>query len=285
MHPVLARYLDPDVLREALASDGDDAELLRTASAWAPAERTVLEAATTASDDGVQQAALTLATFAALKASEDDPQLALPLQHALGALMATGTSQEEARQMLALAFLDEAFAFDVPDLDFDAALVAETVASIGELVKLNDGDVDVIVQAFSHQTNQALRPLHYAATTALLSTAWDQGPQPITPEHAERALVRLLAERPGDELDAALDAVQALLKALSGRGLVGPLRLARLNESLALYAEELRDELEAAPEAVSPDDDATPPPLEPQDDERPDLTAEVSADALDDEDD
>lgn len=283
MHPVLARYLDPDVLREALATGGDDG-VLHAAAAWAPKERATLEAASAPYDEQAQQATLTLATFAALKASEGDGVLAHPLQHALGALMASGTSHEEARQMMALAFLDEAFSFDTPELDFDAALVAETLESITALVKLSDGDVENIVQAFSHQTSQALRPLHYAASTALLSTAWDQGPQPITPEHAERALVRLLAERPGDELDAAVDALQALLKALGGKGLVGPLRLARLNESLALYAEELRDELDGAPSHDEPpDDDATPLPGD-GDDEPADVTSEVSAEGLKDED-
>src|SRR5215211_4642112 len=107
MHPVLARYLDPDLTRELLqrVDAGEDLgpehrHLSEVAREWSDERREIL-AAPQRLPALAQSALLFLATHAALKASREDPLLGPAIAEAEEALRARGAGSGEAEALFA----------------------------------------------------------------------------------------------------------------------------------------------------------------------------------------
>lgn len=245
MHPVLSRFLDihaaREVLRKADAGESLDDE-----------ERLWLEAAAASSDFAVhlkgpanqpgpdtQQATLYLATHAAARALQRDPDFQPHADAARSALKQEGASDEQVQQLFATVVLEEAFGYEEDARDFDRPYVGETLATLGPLARIDADKVDALRHAARKAAPEQVAKVYASTLEALLEAAWEDGPQPITPEHVQAALgdlVRVLKPREQQEVYRAMLEVLELLRK---EGLVGPLRAQRLRSAAQEAAEEL----------------------------------------------
>ncbi|MBX7100775.1 MAG: hypothetical protein K1X89_23885 [Myxococcaceae bacterium] len=245
MHPALALALDPAALRAArLSPANDDDRALARSLADHPREAAVLAQGEgeTPYDDDQLHAAMAVGVYAALHRLEGSEPLGSAISSAKGALLAAGTSPAEAKQLLGLTVLDEAFAFEAVESDpqFKQELVLDTVRALPKLASLSDELVEMLFQTFSHQATPDLRAIRYGAAEALLQIAWADGPQPITPEHLGLALERMLDEGARD-VEQAEEVLASLIDFLHQQGLFGEVRQALLQEALALIGLALED--------------------------------------------
>ncbi len=270
MHPVIAHFLDPKSVRSALdkSTRGEplsDVERLFVNAATAhPDRREKALKATPTGDMDDQQAALALAVFAALAQVEQDPTLSPIIQAARRALLDAGATEDDVQQFLSLVLLEEAFAFDDDADTFDTDLVAETFRTLPKLAALDEEKVSKLEESFIHDAPAAKRPMLLATVEALFSTAWSDGPVPISPEHVEGALEQLRGQTSDADFDLAVSSLQALMQLLAREGLIGLQRLKRLIDALRPMAVALSQppqEDEGAAEAADDDeeDDDEPP--------------------------
>ena len=143
------------------------------------------------------------------------------------------------QQFLSLVLLEEAFAFDDDADTFDTDLVAETFRTLPKLAALDEDKVTKLEEAFVHDAPAAKRPMLLATVEALFSTAWSDGPVPISPEHVEGALEQLRGQTSDADFDLAVSSLQALMQLLAREGLIGLQRLKRLVDALQPMAAEL----------------------------------------------
>lgn len=238
MHPVIAHFLDPKSVRSALdkSSRGEplsDVEVLFVNAATAhPDRKDKALKATSNGDMEDQQAALALAVFAALAQVEKDPVLSPVVQQARRALLEAGATNDDVQQFLSLVLLEEAFAFDDEADTFDIDLVAETFRTLPRLAALDEDKVTKLEETFVHNVPADQRPLLLATVEALFSSAWSDGPVPVSPEHVEGALEQLRGQTSDTDFDASVKAMQSLLQLLAREGLIGLQRLKRLIDAL-----------------------------------------------------
>lgn len=234
MHPVLARYLDPEtaraVLRRAEANEStppEDQALVEAAHAH-PAERRAVLKAGTRLDNRAQQAVLFLATHAALRAVRADDALRPEVEKAEAALRELGAEQDEVDAVLAQVVADEAFGTDQDPGEFDRAWFLETVRGLPELMALDEDEVSALLERFVNAGGGKDAALREKVARALLESAWSEGPGPISVENVEDALDQVQEELGEKQFPRGAQLVAELVQLLADRGLVGPLRRERL---------------------------------------------------------
>jgi hypothetical protein len=240
MHPVLARYLDPDLTRELLRrlDAGEELgpehrHLAEIAREWSDERREIL-AAPERLPPLAQSALLFLATHAALRASREDPSLGPALAEAEEALRARGAAPGEADALFAQLMAEEAFGSeDDPDV-FDEEWVREGLRDLPELLALDEARVRVLLDEFNAHVPDAAKHQHAHAARLLLEAAWAEGIAPINVEHVEEALKGLEQAFGRAELPRAALALQTFVAFLHEQGLMGKLRATRLGRTAAL---------------------------------------------------
>lgn len=260
MHPVIAHFLDPKSVRSALdkSSRGEaltEIERLFVNAATAHPDRKERALKATANGDMEdQQAALALAVFAALAQVEKDPVLSPIVQQARRALFEAGATEDDVQQFLSLVLLEEAFAFEDEADDFDTDLVAETFRTLPRLAALDEEKVTKLEETFVHNAGAEKRPLLLATVEALFSSAWSDGPVPVSPEHVDAALEQLRSQTSDADFDQAVKALQSLLQLLAREGLVGLQRLKRLLDAIGPMAIALSNPVEDDGDDAGDDD-------------------------------
>lgn len=234
MHPVLARYLDPEtaraVLRRAEAHEPslpEDADLLEAAGSH-PAERKAVLQAGKRLDSKAQQAVLFLATHAALRALRKDESLRPELEKAWAALSGLGAEKDEVDAVLAQLVADEAFGTDQDPGEFDRAWFLETLRGLPGLMALDEAEVLALLEEFASRGGTKDRAFREQVARALVESAWSDGPSPISAENVEDALDELQEALGEKQFGRAALVLAEFLEALGGRGLLGPLRRERL---------------------------------------------------------
>ena len=240
MHPVIARFLDLAAVTNALEKsrqddtlDADEAALVQVAAELPELADALNEArGKKAVSPSTQQQLIVLATRAATRRLTQDPSMGPRIASAVAALEAQGANREEAESLVAQAVLEEAFGFAEDPDRFDLEFLGETIDSLSHLGALNQELVDEWLDAFTKAGKSDQRPFRTKVAETLLEAAWGEGPQPINPEHLDDALDRLVDELAQGELPKAAGVMTELLGFLSGKHIVGPLRLARLTDIL-----------------------------------------------------
>ena len=234
MHPLLTRYLDPalalDVLTKSHRGETVPSEDRHLAAAGAdfPDERALLLTSGPHLDDDVQRVVLFLATHAAVKALAEDGQLGTCVREAREALLAQGARPKEADALIAEVVAEEAFADEETPDTFDAAWVKEGLQLLPRLAALDEDAVTALIADFAREGKGATALLRERAARALLEEAWAEGASPINTEHLDEALDDLYSEAGEDGFLDACAALRGFVAHLQSRGLLGPLRAARL---------------------------------------------------------
>ncbi len=241
MHPTLARYLNLDVAADTLHRD-ELGQVLKAeerpfaeAARQSPERRAAVLAArgSERASDASQQALLYLAAHAAVRALREDERFAPALTDAEAALRAEGADEEEVERFLAAVVLEEAFGYDEGPDHFDRPFFEETLRSVPELAKLTRERVEALLETFTRSADEGWRRAHQVTGRALIETAWEEGPEPINPEHVEAAL-DVAARRLGTaEGGKAPEAMRRMIELLENHKIVGPLRRGHLFEALA----------------------------------------------------
>jgi len=239
MHPVLSRFLDLQVARAALsapkdASLSEEARVFQTVAERHVEQKTLLLDAGPSSRPSVetQKALLFLATHAALLSVSEDARLGPSMAHARHVLAQEGATPEETELLLASLLLEEAFGFLGDDSGFDSTFLAETLDTVEAWGRLTSEKLETISKSMMEAAAPTARPQMEQACWALFEAAFEEGPQPITPEHVETALFQLTENKPEAESARARAALRRVLERLSELGLVGPRRLGHLVDTL-----------------------------------------------------
>lgn len=240
MHPVIARFLDLAAAENALEKsrqddtlDADEAALVQVAAELPELAEALTEArGKKVVSPTTQQQLIVLATRAATLRLTQDPSMGPRITSAIAALESQGASRDEAEQLVSQAVLEEAFGFAEDPDRFDLEFLGETIDSLSHLGALNQDLVDEWLDVFTKAGKGEQRPFRTKVAETLLEAAWGEGPQPINPEHLDDALDHLADELAEGELPKAAGIMGELLGFLSGKHIVGPLRLARLTDIL-----------------------------------------------------
>jgi hypothetical protein len=236
MHPLIANFLDLGRASQALAKEAAGEPLSKEEHAFvAAAQRQPQRAARIRAAEAkkqapvdAQQALILLATDAATDSVLADDTLGEAAHAALAALKHEGATDDEARALLASAVLEEAFGYaETPDY-FDSGYLAETLGSLQRLAVVQEDTVDDWLERFSKAKGAGAQAVRFAAAEAVLLQAFDEGPQPITPEHVDDALDALASRVASNDLTAAANALIEFLDFLHQQGVVGPTRKQRL---------------------------------------------------------
>ncbi|MBF5042799.1 hypothetical protein FGE12_10380 [Aggregicoccus sp. 17bor-14] len=241
MHPVLARFLDPDAARDTLRKleAGEPLEgpepLFAAAAQAHPEQRAVLTGSRTARhlSSDTQAALVLLSAHAAVRALAEDARLGPAVARARAALGTEGASDEETDAFIASILLEEAFGYDDEGADFDADFVLETLGEVPALASLSRERVDGLVDTYAREgSTPEARTLRERMARALVNAAWEDGPAPINPEHVESVVEGELEGQDEQAQGLALAALVGWLQTLAREGLVGPSRLVRLRAQL-----------------------------------------------------
>lgn len=239
MHPVLARFLPPDELRNALLKyargeplDAEEALAAKAGDAFPEARDALVEKPEEEADPGeLEQTVLLLGIHASRLAIEEDPELAAAADAARAALEREGATAENANEMIASILLEEAFGYDDEADDFDRAFVLASMGEIPQLAELTPEGVHSLHDRFVSAGDK--QDVREKVLSALLEVAWGDGPAAINPEHIEEAWakvsrgVRSAATR--EERRVVMEEALELLAALE---LVSELRAERLRRKL-----------------------------------------------------
>lgn len=233
MHPVLARYLDPEAARDVLrsAEDGnlfppEDLDFVEAAGAFAPEKRTVLKAGQKL-DTKAQQAVLFLATHAALRAIRRDPKLRPELDQTEAALRELGAEDNDIGAVFAQLVADEAFGTDQDPGDFDSEWFLESLRTLPKLLSLDEDEVMATISKFANATAKDSR-MRETVARIFLEAAWSEGATPLSAEHLEDALDELQDELGEKEFPRAAIILAEFIELLAAQGLVGKQRADRL---------------------------------------------------------
>ena len=238
MHPVIARFLDPELARAALdqeasveAAGPQDRAFIRAAQAH-PEQRAALLAGKSGEPE-VETALVFLAAHAAALALEQDASLAEAARKARHSLREEGASEDQTESFLASILLEEAFG-DENEVDtFDADFVRETLHEVPALAALTREKLDSLLESFLRGAPTLLdSQAREQMGKALLETAWAEGPTPIHSEHVETLLASQVKAGGEEAQEARLRATVELLQMLAKAGLVGPTRLVKLRALL-----------------------------------------------------
>jgi hypothetical protein len=241
MHPLIARYLNPEAARETLQKEKSGAPLepeerlfVETAAAHPEHRATMLGGTGKRVLSSDAQAALVfLAAHAAARALGEEPGLAQATARAREALAQEGASPEETDAFLASILLEEAFGYEEEVEAFDRAYVEEALGEVPALAALTREQVDALLLGFVQEApTGAEKAVRERIARALVNLAWGEGPTPINPEHVEALFEAELQDRPEEELESGLRATVDFLQLLARQGLVGAQRLSRLRAQL-----------------------------------------------------
>lgn len=235
MHPTLARFLSSHAAQEALLRENRGESLDDGQKAYGEAARahpalrkTVLSAkATTRPGAALQQPLLVLASHAALVQLSTEPALAPLVQRVRTELAGAGVPSEEVEYLLAMLLVEEAFGYDDEAEDFDQAFFAESVEGLVPLAALSAERVDQLQSTYAESCPEATREHDAHAAATLLRWAWEEGPEPINPEHVREAASELSAEEDASEAGVTASLAR-FLAFLEQQRLLGPLRRTRL---------------------------------------------------------
>ncbi|MCA2978276.1 MAG: hypothetical protein INH41_31860 [Myxococcaceae bacterium] len=253
MHPLQRRFLDVSAVVAALEGRADDPEALALREAVTAddgLEPRVLAAGVGQLSNELQQRLVVASTKAATARLLVEPATAARAQAALDGVMAAGANRHEALGLLQHAVLDESFGWAEDPGEFDAGFLLETLDGLPALARLDTEAVETHVDAFVKQADPKARPLRLAIADALLEAAWADGPLPIAAEHVDDAMDVLAGSVASQELERAGATLVELLSFLSQRGLLGPMRLARLTDVTRAAAK-----APAIDDAEEPEDD------------------------------
>jgi hypothetical protein len=251
VHPVIAAFLDVRTALDVLDRAGEGALLSPDEQRYAAAAkehpelaRVVRSAQGRRPSEDAQHAAILLGVRAALSNIASDEALAPQAKVAREALSAAGADAEQIEQLLGGVLVEEAFTGDQDPAQFDAAFVRESFEGLPLLSTLDGEKVGELVEAFSRTVAADQRAAAVACAETLFQFAWGEGPQSINVEHVDETLEQL-GQGSEAELVAVRGALEALLKSLSAKAYVGPLRLERLLNHLAAWT----------PDGDAPEDD------------------------------
>jgi hypothetical protein len=259
MHPLIARFLSlPAAVatlekEEAEATvDSEESAFIQAAAAFPKARTAVLKAKNAKSPSNETQSMLIiLATRAATLRIGVDPKLGPRVTTARAALQAEGASAAEADDLIAQAVLEEAFGYAEDPEQFDAEFLAETLDSYSFLAKVTQETVDEWLEKFARQGEAGDRALRLKVAELILEAAWNEGPQPITPEHLDDALEQLGDTVAQSEFEKASKTVGEFIAFLAAQQVIGAERKTRLEHVLktatasgGLEAEEVEGEEE-----------------------------------------
>ncbi len=241
MHPVLERYLNLDVAVDALHRDElgqvlkAEERLFAEVARRFPDRRSALLSARGKQQPShqAQQALIALAAHAAVADLMQDEALGDAMRAAREALLREEASEEEAEQLLASLVLEEAFGYENIEVRFDRAFFAETLDGVAALAALTQERLTSLHGEFMRSARAEEQQAHHDAYEALIRAAWEEGPQPINPEHIEAALETLQSAKPKGI--SAAGAMRRLLALFHQQGLVGALRLERLLDAVKLW--------------------------------------------------
>jgi hypothetical protein len=241
MHPLIARYLNPEAARETLQKEKSGAPLepeeryfVETATAHPEHRATVLggKGKRVLSSDA-QASLVFLAAHAAARALAEDPTLAAATARARESLAQEGASPEETDAFLASILLEEAFGYEEEVDAFDRSYVEEALGEVPALAALTREQVDALLLGFVKEApTDPEKVMRERIARALVNLAWSEGPAPINPEHMEALLEAELQDRPEEELESGLRALVDFLQVLAREGLIGAQRLSRLRAQL-----------------------------------------------------
>lgn len=267
MHPVLARFLDPDAARDVLrrADDGEpvaaeDQPFVEAANAFANEKRTLLKAGRRL-DHRAQQAVLFLATHAGLLALRKDAKLGPEIEQAEARLRELGAEPDDITAVLAQAVADEAFGTDQDPGEFDSEWFLESVRGLPRLLALEEDEVLALISKFANASPGESR-MRDSVARSLLESAWSEGATPISVEHVEDALDAITEEFGAEGFSKGALVLAEFLERLRDEGLVGPLRserLVRTARQAAAAGPEPEDEEEEDDENSDPEGSATGP--------------------------
>ncbi|MFL5321254.1 MAG: hypothetical protein ACJ790_16460 [Myxococcaceae bacterium] len=240
MHPVLAHYLDLQTALETLQKADGAAELSNDERLFADVARNSPErrgqllsaAGKKRPPTEVQEALVYLAAHTAARAIQQDASLQDAVQIARTALVDEGANEADVNQFLASIVLEEAFGYEHEADDFDQPFFEETLKSVAELARLTQERVKQLVLMFIKSGDAADRPAFGSAAQALIEAAWEDGPEPINPEHVEAALETARAKTPEKQLPQLFDGMRRFVAFLGRSGIVGPLRQAELTRAV-----------------------------------------------------
>ncbi len=240
MHPVLARFLDPEnaatTLRKAQSGaplDEQEQWLALAGQQFAEDRRALLEPNRGhRASPQVQESIVRLAAHAAARAVAQDERLGPAVARVREAMLKEGSTEPQVWQMVAGVLLEEAFGYDDAGESFDVSFVLETLACVPALVRLDSDRVRALAEGFAQKTsaNNTQSTLRRSATQLLFGAAWSDGPEAINVEHVEVASEQLSQQYSASEAGQVL---RDLLRYLHEAELVGPLRLSRLEAGLA----------------------------------------------------
>lgn len=239
MHPTLARYLDPEAARTVLllAESGEaipeeHRHLVAAAKENPVQNRLVVKATGKKLDAEAQQAVLFLATYAALRALEEEPSTKGMLEETKAALRELGAEASEVDAMLAQVVADEAFGTDQDPGRFDVEWFGEALVDLPKLAALEEEEeAHRMIADFAKQAPQGQAMLYESAAGTLLEAAWSEGASPVTIEHVEDALDAIAEQVEEALFPRAAVAVALFIELLNERGLMGDLRAERLSAS------------------------------------------------------
>ena len=241
MHPLIARYLD---LSNAVATlekadqggalDADEAAFAAEAKREPKMREALLKAkGRTLPSNQVQQQGIVLAVRAATARVFEDPALGPKAKAALQALQAEGASADEAMGLVFQIVLEEAFGYAEDPAAFDTAFVLEGFETLLPLSKVNEDLVDDWLERWSKAGPAAEKPMRLSVAETLLDAAWNDGPQPITPENLDDAVESIADAVAESEFPKAMDALSRFIAFLATEKIVGPLRAERLTKLVA----------------------------------------------------
>jgi hypothetical protein len=241
MHPLIARFLDPDAARETLQKEKNGEPL-------DPEERLFAETAAAHPDkrkdlvgtpgkrllsSDAEAAVVFLAAYAATRAIASDPALSASTAKARKALAEEGASEDETDAFIASILLEEAFGYEEELEAFDHGYVQETLGEVPALAALSREQVDALILGFEKAAkDETERDIRARISRALVNIAWGEGPTPINPEHMEALYESEIVDKPEAEMEAGLRATVDFLHVLAKEGLIGPQRLSRLRSQL-----------------------------------------------------
>jgi hypothetical protein len=250
VHPVIAAFLDVktalDVLSRAGKGDAlspDEQRFAAAAKEHPDLTRVVKASQGRRPSEDAQHATILLGVRAALASIGADTQLSPSARVAREALGAAGADPEQIEQLLGGVLVEEAFTGDQDPTTFDSDFVKESFSALPELATLDSDKVAELIEAFAQSVAPDQRATAVACAETLFQSAWGEGPQSINVEHVDEAL-ETLGQGPEAELTAVRGALDALLRFLSERRFVGPLRLERLLAHLTAWTPQGNEEEE-----------------------------------------
>jgi hypothetical protein len=234
MHPTLARFLNFDTALDTFSRadqgqplDEDERALVRASQRAPEALRKIRRAQGPKPSDDSQRAMLFLALHAAAERIREDATLQPGLDAARTALIAAGRSHEGVDALLAVMLSEEAFGYDDDAENFDRAFFHETLDTLPSLLGLSKEHLAATRAAFLLGFAGSERKAAERVWDILLKTAWEDGVEPIHPEHLADAFERLSS--PAEQ-----KLLKPLLQRLADAGVIGPLRLERLISMLQM---------------------------------------------------